>query len=298
MISSYKCWDHADPVEYKCLECNKLMCKKCCEVHKRSNCNGVVRDLVSTIAKELSKYKIQLDRIGVDEHKMIEEDNDIINCSRTVKEKLIFLKEKLISMIEAIDDVVEKIPNKEWEFGFRHNIKKSTIIDNYFDLLNSLQDENISLMIQIAAKENPIGVANPDANRELLKRINEYIKTFNESNEDKKLIAMLEQLKQMYNSFYEEYADKITNKFVYGNCLLGLGSAKLCKYDTESKKLSEIITIPKFSTVTQMGSNVYISGGVDKYSKLLNFFSEDSQSLIKKAPMTYSKCHHSTEAMG
>lgn len=290
------CKDHNRPIQAICTTCKGLLCIKCNVQHIKQGCKHSI-DLPSFATTELlPKYKSLID--DFEERKYFIEAlvSSFVGSTEGIQQGLLQLRERLATLLDEVNRGVEALAKGISHPSLMHGTIKMLLVNEYNQLTHAIQEEDLNYIISKLNDQELVNVVGLGGNKKrLVKSIHNSIDTLLKSQEIKTLSDSLSLLVSTYGKFAEQYAPKITNKFVYGTCDAQSDYKRLCRYDVESGKLRPCVDVPRMCTVTQVGKLVFVSGGLNPLSNALYEFAEDSLFLVPKASMKYGKYGHKTE---
>jgi len=292
------CRDHNKPIQAICTTCKELLCIKCNAFHIKKGCKNSI-DLPSYATTELlPKYKSLIDDFEQRKYFIEAFVNNFVNSTEGIQQGLILLKERIEVLLEEVNNGIECLAKGISHPSLLHSAIKMILISEYNELKNAIHTEDLTFIIDKLNDQEFVNMVGLGDNKKcLMKSLHSSIDTLLKSQEIKVLGESLKFLSSTYKRFAEQYAAKINNKFVYGICDPQCDYKKLCRYDIETNKLNTCIDVPRMCTVTQIGKQLFVSGGLNPLSNTLYEFLEDTQHLSPKASMKYGKYGHKTEGV-
>eukprot|EP01022_Parablepharisma_sp_SALTPOND_P001578 TRINITY_DN106812_c0_g1_i1.p1 TRINITY_DN106812_c0_g1~~TRINITY_DN106812_c0_g1_i1.p1 ORF type:complete len:483 (-),score=54.80 TRINITY_DN106812_c0_g1_i1:386-1834(-) len=301
------CEEHGLLLEIVCTGCQKFLCIQCLDDHDYAAHNGKCISLIkyakesllpfyANALKELEgKSASNLTKLSL--HSSLP---NIVTRLVAIKKDIEGLLGKLANAVNELQECLDYAPKgyEELKEGVRNDIA---------NLTKAISKKDIKYIIEVAeSAKGGIAATNLMNGKELPV----VITTINQISEVEKYNKVLETLqqniaeliKQSQNTLKPQYPfiPEIVNKSVYFTCYAIEGRSKLCKFDTVKKKVTAIVAIPQFSSIGQIGTRVFISGGnVSAVTNSMYEYIENKNALIAKSPMKYAKhCHNMTAISG
>eukprot|EP00826_Nyctotherus_ovalis_P025854 TRINITY_DN2006_c0_g3_i4.p1 TRINITY_DN2006_c0_g3~~TRINITY_DN2006_c0_g3_i4.p1 ORF type:complete len:466 (+),score=140.25 TRINITY_DN2006_c0_g3_i4:123-1520(+) len=290
MDSVPKCEEHGKPLQMICTSCNTLLCLSCLSQHAKGECKWPMG--IPTYASEqlVEKYQSCL--------KALEEQKDLVGSSMgKLRESFVELKDSLNQFVSSIESGIKQLDYcvaqmDSLEESIRESlanecedVKEAAKCDDLSYLVSKINTKELNYILDMKASKDKLS----GAIKEIAKQL-----SIRQSIDDAKNTVKL--LNEVHQNFIV-HRPKSLEAAVYGVCNPEGDCKRLCKYDVKAAKLSSLIKVPRFCTVTQMSNAVFVSGGGSPTSSAVSEFFERNVSLVTKKPMKYAKYRHKTEVL-
>eukprot|EP00826_Nyctotherus_ovalis_P026216 TRINITY_DN2048_c0_g6_i1.p1 TRINITY_DN2048_c0_g6~~TRINITY_DN2048_c0_g6_i1.p1 ORF type:complete len:476 (+),score=146.56 TRINITY_DN2048_c0_g6_i1:31-1458(+) len=299
MEQNPRCQEHGKKLNSYCLSCSSLLCFKCLSDHGKKGCKYPI-DLPAFAAERLiPKYKAQLADFEARKETIEVSVKDFIVSAEGMRQELGTLRERLGALLETIESSIETITRGiDQSIPLQETIKRF-LTDQYKDLQDAILNENMGYIIQrMNVKEAASVIGVGDGEKRLVEAVNESVLHILKSDSLDTLNNSLKEMMAIYRQFAYQSASKVVSNYVCGICSTQSNYTRLCMYDIETKKITPAVPVPQWCTVTQLGTQIFISGGCNPVvSNIVSEFIEKNQHLVMKEPMNYAKSSHRTEAI-
>lgn len=297
-----QCQKHKLDVEFYCLTCKQLICKKCVTDHCTNNDKCLYLEdygkqflLVSfdEILGELNKKK---DQINVAPSECKQASIDLLASLKLMKENLKSTLASLSAQIDALDRMKDSayiLPSAseiaqivsqckktlEPELSNSRGIARAVdIIQSTKELLNSLSSNTIALQKT---------KAQVDKFREEIP-FTEFLKSIGQ---------LVEEIKKISSNHVMIYSARVGIP-ITSNCIYGIKEQgkDLYSYNIDTKVLQQVeikAEIPNEPVLTQILDKLYFTGG-GNYLPLTMEYAESTGEIKQKAPMSVGKKWHGT----
>ncbi len=299
---SAECKTHGHPIQTICTECKQLMCLKCLCPHSEKGCRGVVMDLASYAEKNIvPRFEEMLKDLERQREKLEGSTKAFASTLPEVGRGLLMLKDKTEKLLVGINKALASLEGCDQDSARSpYSTMKSALKQQLNRLKSAVASDNIGYIIETMESHNevqqdiqPAG----DAELRLVEQTNLALARLLETKEFATLGECLQGLvATCRNVFKRKLVTEVTSRFVYGVCDPIGGCKKLCRYDIIAKKISPCIDVPLYCSVLQIGQRIFFSGGWIPQVNTLSEFVEDTNSLVRRASMRYSKSHHTMVA--
>ena len=294
MESNPVCKIHGKPILMVCTSCKELLCFKCPALHTEKGCKSSI-DLPTYAAKVLlPKYRSQLDEYEKRKHFIQASAREFESSSEKLKNDLLKLKTKLESVLSYINATISLLKNGVVQS--KYGIVNNTIENEYKLIKKAVEEENISYIVEkMKSKESSVILGMGDGEQQLLETIKNSISCLIDFKEFETLEQSLKVLGIVYKRANTQSVLSLEGNYIYGICYKVGEYKRLCKYDIRTKKLIPTKVTTYGCTITQIGNRIFLSGGDEPVVNTLNEYIEESQTLIAREHMNYSKCEHKAE---
>lgn len=217
-------------------------------------------------------------------------------ASEAIKGGLIQLKEKLKRLLAQADDSIEILVR-----GVDQSIPlhEKFLTTQCKDLSTAIEQENMGYIIKKIEEGEAISIIGlGDSERKLTDDINTSIDYLLKSEQFEKLNTCLKAMRETYQKFAVQCALRVVNNNVYGICSIQSNYTKLCIYNIQTKKMTVSILVPQWCTITQIGTQTFLSGGCGPaITNTVYEFLDETPCLIPMELMKYAKFCHRTEVI-
>eukprot|EP00826_Nyctotherus_ovalis_P048061 TRINITY_DN5623_c0_g2_i2.p1 TRINITY_DN5623_c0_g2~~TRINITY_DN5623_c0_g2_i2.p1 ORF type:complete len:476 (+),score=108.61 TRINITY_DN5623_c0_g2_i2:100-1527(+) len=298
MEQNPRCQEHNKKLNSFCVSCSTLLCFKCLSEHGKKGCEYPI-DLPAYAGERLlPKYKAQLVDFEV-KREMIEGSvKDFIESAEGMKNELRQLKERLEQLLETVESSIEVL-----ERGVDQSIPLQQTIRSFLaeqckDLEDAVKAEDMGYIINKISDKEPVNVIGiGDGEKRLVEAVNESVAYFLKSDVVESLNTSLKEMLAIYRQFAYQSPSRVVSNYVCGICSTQSNYTRLCMYDVQTKKMTPAVPVPQWCTVTQLGSQTFLTGGCNPVvTNMVSEFIEASQQLVLREPMKYAKHCHRTEA--
>ncbi len=299
---SDRCRKHGADIEFYCVTCKQMICKKCITEHSKDSHQCLFledygrQNLITSFDDIMAQIKKNSEEINLSPVESKKAATELIDSLKALRKSMQDDVSSLTQEIEAMERMKVSsfaMPNMEELVRVIEQCRKSLesemqkssgiahsleIIQATKDLLNGLSSNTLELRKareQVAKAGQELQVAG------LLKNISQLRLT----------------LKRVTQNPLVAYAARVGLP-ISAHCIYGIKEqeAVLLSYDLTTKMLQEVKTpmeIPAEPTLTQVGERLYLTGG-GQYLDTNYEYVESTGQMTKKAPMSLGKKWHST----
>lgn len=285
-----KCEEHGKPLQMICTSCNALLCLSCLSQHTKDECKWPVG--IPSYASEhlVGKYQSCL--------KALEEQKDLVGTSmEELRGSFVELKDSLSQFVSSIESGIKQLDNcvahmDSLEESIRESltnecedVKEAARCDDFSYLVSKIDSKELNYILDMKASKDKLS--------EAIKEIASQLSIRPSIDNAKNTVNLLNEVHQNFMM----HRPRSLEDAVYGVCNPQGDCKRLCKYDVKTMRLSPLLKVPRFCTVTQMPNAVFVSGGGSPTSSAVSEFFERNESLVAKKPMKYAKYRHKTEVL-
>lgn len=307
MEDSANCQLHGKPIQNICKCCKGFLCFKCYSLHTEKGCKEIV-DLPSYAATELlPKYKARLDEFETQKDAIDQSIKDFSVSLESLRQQLFNLQEVLEQVLDNVHDTITVLSESLTLPSLSYNTQKLFVANEHQKLKDAVQRDDMGhIMKKLERPDLPNTVPVGDSEKLLVKALAQLIPPIINSKELKELNEELKELKEVHRKVSEQYVSKVVGNLVYGVCKPESDYTELCSYDIRKKKLVAEYSVPKRCTVTQVSSQVFVSGGYEvaylfgDYDTMTDKVSEyipKTDTLMVMKAMAHRRCEHRTETL-
>ena len=293
------CQLHKNPLELYCEKCKELICFKCIKLHRE--CQGMIDPQSYAEEHLVIKFKNQIEDFDNNSKVMIESFKSFFVMVNDILKELIQLRDKMSVLLSQINESIETFKRSD-PSSINFDNTREKLAQKYQDLLAAIKNEDRkTLIINIKNQDKDNIPEMGDSHKILIDIIKESTSFFLKSKEfdnlNDSLKEFIKKCKMISSQPVFDYLRPINSRYIYNLCSPNNSCKTLARYDIETKKNSNLITVNPYSTITQINNRIYLSGGRDPYTNALNEYLESSQTLTTKSPMIYNKVWHAIEVI-
>jgi len=286
------CKEHNEPLNVICTGCKSLLCCQCLDTHDFSSHNGKTVS-IKKYAKDniVPAYKNILDDLEKRKDGINKSANELTNSLPKIITGLGKLKLELESFVQSLSKSIDDLK------GFAENPKNTyeevtkAITAEILRIDKAITDGNTKIIkeaMEAIDKRNPILLAG-DSEVQLIDGITKAMFKLTQNEEFKGLQQSVNDLVGICKTVlkgFSGYKNEVKSKYVYFVTDPVKSCAKLCRFDTVSRKIIALVKVPQHCSICQVENRIFIAGG--NYSNSFLEFDENSQSLITRSSMKYN----------
>jgi len=299
MKQNSRCQIHGKKLNSYCLSCDNLICYRCLSEHGKKGCTYPIDLPTYAAEKLLPKYKEQLASFELKKKEIEPALKEFIESAEGIKNELERLKDNLKQLLDTIEVTIEILTRGIDQSIPLQDTIRTFLTDQYKDLEDAIKKEEMGYIIRkIKSKEPSIMMGIGDGEKKLVEAAKESISYLFKTGITDNINNFLKSIVEIYKQFAYQSASKVVVNYVYGTCSTQANYTRLCIFDIQSKKITPVIPVVQWCTVTQLGKQVFLSGGCNSVvTNAVSEFIEEDQNMILKEPMKFPKYCHRTEAI-
>eukprot|EP00826_Nyctotherus_ovalis_P057818 TRINITY_DN7916_c0_g1_i2.p1 TRINITY_DN7916_c0_g1~~TRINITY_DN7916_c0_g1_i2.p1 ORF type:complete len:322 (+),score=74.18 TRINITY_DN7916_c0_g1_i2:25-966(+) len=258
------CRLHGKPIQNICKCCKGFLCFKCYSLHTKKGCKEIVDLPLYATTELLPKYKARLDEFEDQKEAIDQSVKDFSVSLESLRQQLFNLQEVLGQVLDNVHDTITVLSESLTLPSLSHNMQKLFVAGEHQKLKDPIERDDMGfIMKRLENLDMPNTIPVGDSEELLIKALSQLIPHIINSKELKELNEELKELREVYRKVSEQYASKIVGNLVYGVCKPESDYTELCSYNIKKKKLTTEYSVPKRCTVTQVISQIFVSGGYE-----------------------------------